>query len=61
MKSKYTYEEIEKMLSLNDLLIYEHLDYKQMTSIYFERYNILNPDNKVIALKGVCYILAVKR
>lgn len=61
MKSKYSYEEIEKILSENGLLIYEHLNHKEMTDNYFEKYNILNPDNKIIAPKGVCYCLAVKK
>lgn len=61
MKSKYSYEEIEKILSENGLLIYEHLNNKEMTDNYFEKYNILNPDNKIIAPKGVCYCLAVKK
>ena len=42
------------------LLIYEHLNNKEMTNTYFEKYNTLNPNNKIIAPKGVCYCLAVK-
>lgn len=61
MKSKYTYEEIERLLSQNNLLIYEHLDNDEMTNNYFENYNILNPSNKIIAPKGVNYCLAVKK
>lgn len=61
MKSKYTYQELEDILFKNGLLIYEHLDNDEMTNIYFEKYNILNPDNKIIAPKGVGYLLAVKR
>lgn len=61
MKSKYSYKEIEDILSKNGLLIYEHLDNKEMTNIYFVKYNTLNPNNKIIAPKGVCYCLAVKK
>ena len=61
MKSKYSYQEIEDILSKNGFLIYEHLNHKEMTSTYFEKYNILNPNNKIIAPKGVCYCLAVKK
>lgn len=61
MKSKYHYKEIENILSQYGLLIYEHLDNKEMTDNYFERYNILNPKNKIIAPKGVNYCLAVKK
>ena len=61
MKSKYLFEEIEKMLSENGLLIYEHLNGKEMTDTYFWKYNTLNPNNKIYAPKGVCYCLAVKK
>lgn len=61
MKSKYSYSEIEKILSDNGLLIYEHLNDKEMTNTYFYNYNTLNPNNKIIAPKGVCYCLAVKK
>ena len=44
MKSKYSYKEIENILSDNGLLIYEHLDNKEMTNIYFEKYNTLNTE-----------------
>ena len=61
MKAKYSYKEIEKMLSDNGLLIYEHLNNEEMTNNYFDNYNTLNPNNKIIAPKGVCYCLAVKK
>lgn len=61
MQSKYSYKEIEDMLSENGLLIYEHLNNEEMTNNHFEKYNTLNPNNKIIAPKGVCYCLAVKR
>ena len=53
--------ELEKMLSDNGLLIYEHLNNEEMTNNYFDNYNTLNPNNKIIAPKGVCYCLAVKK
>lgn len=61
MKSKYSYKEIENILSENGLLIYEHLNNEEMTNTYFDDYNTLNPNNKIIAPKGVCYCLAVKK
>lgn len=61
MKSKYSYNEIEKILSDNGLLIYEHLGDKEMTNTYFYNYNTLNPNKRVVAPKGVCYCLAVKK
>lgn len=61
MKSKYSYQEIENILSENGFLIYEHLNDQEMTNNYFEKYNILNPNNRIIAPKGVAYCLAVKK
>lgn len=61
MKSKYSYKEIEDILEGNGLLVYEHLDDKDMTNTYFYNYNTLNPNNKIVAPKGVCYLLAVKK
>ena len=61
MKSKYSYQEIENTLSENGFLIYEHLNDKEMTDTYFNDYNTLHPNNKIIAPKGVCYCLAVKK
>lgn len=61
MKSKYSYQEIEKILAENDFLIYEHLNAREMTNNYFDNYNILNPKNRIVAPKGVCYCLAVKK
>lgn len=61
MKSKYNYEEIEKILSDNNLLIYEHLNNVEMTNTYFKNYNMFNPDNKIKVPKGVNYCLAVKK
>lgn len=61
MKSKYTYKEIEKILSDNHLYIYEHLDYNEMTNNYFKIFNHMNPDDKMYAQKGVSYCLAIKK
>ena len=61
MQVKYTYEDILKILSENNLLIYEHLDHNDMTKQYFYNYNTLNPNNKISAPKGVNYCLAVKQ
>lgn len=61
MKSKYSYNEIEKLLERNNFLIYEHLNNDKMTNIYFDKFNILNPNHKIIAPKGVNYCLAVKK
>lgn len=61
MKSNYSYQEIENILANNGLLIYEHLNNEEMTQQYFENFNTLNPNHKIIAPKGVAYCLAVKK
>lgn len=61
MISKYNYNEIEMLLQKYNFLIYEHLDYNEMTNMYFDNYNILNPNNKIIAKKGTSYVLAIKK
>ncbi|MGN1378860.1 MAG: class I SAM-dependent methyltransferase [Bacilli bacterium] len=61
MKSKYTYQEIMQILIDNNMEIYEYLDNKDITNEFFYDYNTLNPNNKIIAPKGVAYILAVKK
>lgn len=61
MKSKYTYEDIENILTENGLKIYEYLDDKKVTQEYFYNYNTLNPNNRIIVPKGVAYILAIKK
>lgn len=61
MKSKYTFEQMENILANNNLKIYEFLDDKDMTTQYFYDYNTINPSEKIMAPKGVCYVLAVKK
>ena len=60
MKSKYSYDEIVKILSNNNMQIYEYLNADDITNEYFYDYNIVNPNEKIIAPTGVAYILAVK-
>ncbi len=61
MKSKYSYKEIVEMLAEHDFFVYEHMDNNEMTNNYFDNYNILNPNNKIVAPLGVNYCLAVKK
>lgn len=61
MLSKYSYEEIEKILSDCGFLIYEHVNYDEITRQYFDKYNSLNPNNKITAKKGTSYVLALKK
>ena len=60
MKSNYSYEDIESIANKNNLLIYEYLNYEDINKEYFYNYNILNPNNKISAPKGVNYCLLVK-
>lgn len=60
MKSKYSFNELEKELSNMGLYIYEHLNNEEMTKKYFDNYNKNNKD-KIVAPKGVGYCLVVKK
>ena len=60
MKSKYSFNELEKELSNMGLYIYEHLNDEEMTKEYFDNYNKNNKD-KIVAPKGVGYCLVVKK
>lgn len=60
MKSKYSFNELEKELSNMGLYIYEHLNDEEMTKEYFDNYNKNNND-KIVAPKGVGYCLVVKK
>lgn len=61
MKGKYSYEEMEKLLEEYGILIYEHLNDQEMTKNYFTEYNQANPNDIIIAPKGVNYLLGVKK
>ena len=61
MKSSYSFSELEKTLSDNGFLIYEHLTPDEITEQYFNDYNLKNPNNKIIAFDNVNYLFAVKK
>ncbi|MDD3392471.1 MAG: SAM-dependent methyltransferase [Bacilli bacterium] len=61
MQAKYSYNEVEKILSKYGFLIYEHLNSQEMTKNYFEVYNMLNPKHKMKSPPGVSYCLAVRK
>ena len=61
MKAKYSYHEMEKLLQEHNILIYEHLNDQEMTDIYFKDYNLPNPNDIIIAPRGVSYLLGVKK
>lgn len=61
MQAQYSYVDIERLLEKCGFLIYEHLDYYEMTSQYFSHYNEAHPEHQMSAPKGVCYVCAVKQ
>ena len=61
MKSTYTKKYILDISEGANTLIYEHLNYQDINNIYFYDYNTINPNNKIIAPKGVSYIMLVKK
>ncbi len=61
MKSKYTCDELETLLSEHGFLIYEHLNADEATDAFFRNYNRNNTEHCMTAPKGVGYCLAVKQ
>ncbi len=61
MLASYSYAELERLLALNGLRIYEHLTPKEMTEQYFATYNHANPTHMMTAFDNVNYCLAVKK
>ena len=60
MKAKYSYSELETMLSEAGFLIYEHMSATEATEAFFMEYNCSNPKHNMAAPDGVGYCLAVK-
>lgn len=56
MKSMYSYQELEDILSSNGLLVYEHLNSKEMKVNYLDKVN-----KDIILDENVNYLLAVKK
>lgn len=61
MLGRYSYGEIEEILSTCGFLIYEHLSPQEITEQYFKEYNDANPKHKMKAFDNVNYSLAVKK
>ena len=61
MKARYSYEEMEQLLSEFGFLIYEHHDSKTATEHFFRKYNESLPEHMMEAPEGVNYCLAVKK
>ena len=60
MKAKYTYNEMESLLSDAGFLIYEHMNATEATEAFFREYNNKNTEHVMSAPEGVGYCLAVK-
>ena len=61
MKSIYSYKDIETISEEANMLVYEHLNHNDIDNTYFYDYNTLNPNDKIIAPKGVNYVMLVKQ
>ena len=61
MKVKYTYDEMESLLSDAGFLIYEHMNATEATEAFFREYNNKNTKHVMSAPEGVGYCLAVKK
>ena len=60
MKAKYSYDEMEALLSEEGFLIYEHMNAAEATEAFFREYNQKNAERSMTAPEGVGYCLAVK-
>lgn len=61
MVAEYSYKDMELLLSDCGFLVYEHLSPDEITSQYFSEYNNANPQNRMTALNGVNYCLAIRQ
>ena len=61
MKAKYTYDEMESLLSEAGFLIHEHMNAAEATKVFFREYNNKNTEHVMSAQEGVGYCLAVKK
>lgn len=61
MKSTYSYNDIESIASEANLLVYEHLNNRDIDNNFFYDYNTINPNNKIVAPKGISYAVLVKK
>lgn len=61
IRSSYSYNEIETILSKHGLLIYEHLSEEEINNEYFFEYNNCYPNKKMKGEGGVSLLLAVKK
>ena len=55
----YHYDDIEKILSRNGFLIYEHMDAEQIGERFFKYYNLFERRHMMRPPKDISYCLAV--
>ncbi len=61
MRAKYSYQEMERLLSDRGFRIYEHLGPQEMTEQYFRLYNLASPDRPMTASGADNVCLAVRK
>lgn len=61
MQAEYSYDDIEAIAAEAGLLIYEHMDNRELEDMYFAKYNMLNKGNEMTAPEGICCCLMVKK
>ncbi len=61
MKAKYSYDEMEALLSKAGFLIYERMNAAEATEAFFREYNHKNAEHIMTAPEGAGYCLAVKK
>ncbi len=61
MKAKYSYDELEALLSEEGFLIYEHMNALEATETFFREYNRNNAEQSMEAPEDIGYCLAVKK
>ena len=59
--ARYSYREMESLLSDAGFLIYEFHDEKSAAEAFCKAHNLKNPGQEISSPKGVGYVLAVKK
>ena len=60
MKSIYTKRDILDISNISNTNIYVYMDYKDINNTYFYNYNTININNKIMAPRGVSYVMLAK-
>lgn len=61
MKARYSYEEMETLLSESSFMVMENLGAGEMIKLYFADYNKNTTENPMAAPADVDYVFAVKK